>query len=44
MFVSNKRVYFKFVVVVKRWNPVEKAIKAASDRRLRKSNPVENSI
>ena len=44
MFVSNKRIYFKFVVVVKRWNPVEKAIKAAFDRRLRKSNPVEKQL
>ena len=44
MFVSNKRIYFNFVVVIRRWDLVENAIKATIDRRLRKSNPVENSI
>ena len=44
MFVSNKRVYFKFVVVIKRLIVVENAIKVNVDLRLGKSNPVEKHL
>ena len=44
MFVSNKRVYFNFVVVITCLITVEKATKANVDLRLRKSNPVEKDL
>ena len=44
MFVSNKRVYFKFVVVTKRLIAVENVAKASSDQCLCKSNPVEKHL
>ena len=44
MFVSNKRVYFKFVVVIKSLIAVENVIKLTSDKHLWKSNPVEKNI
>ena len=44
MFVSNKRVYFKFVVVIARLISVEKATKGNVDLRLGKSNPVEKHL
>ena len=44
MFVSNKRVYFKFVVVTKRLIAVENVVKAVSDKYLLKSNPVEKQL
>ena len=44
MFVSNKRVYFNFVVVTKRLDSVENAIRVSLDRCLYKTNPVEKHI
>ena len=44
MFVSNKRVYFNFVVVIECLIAVEKATNANVDLQLRKSNPVEKHI
>ena len=44
MFVSNKRVYFKFVVVTKRLITVENLVKAVSDKYLWESNPVEKQL
>ena len=41
MFVSNKRAYFKFVVVIKRLIVVENATKQSSDQCLWELNPVE---
>ena len=42
--MSNKRVYFNFVVVITRLITVEKATKANVHLRLRKSNPVEKHL
>ena len=44
MFVSNERVYFKFVVVTKRLLTVENVAKLSSDGCLLESNPVEKHL
>ena len=44
MFVSNRRILFKFVVVIKFRFSVEKTSKVNADRCLWKTNPVEKYL
>ena len=44
MFVSNKRVYFNFVVVIRCLVVVENATKLSSDQCLWGLNPVEKHL